>query len=204
MISCLGTSIVTTRKSIRTILSTMGMRKMMPGPFAPCNLPSRKITPRSYSRRMRMDCGRMKIARTTRMMTKGAVLPNMLIIPVMSCSIMFLRFLVFWFHFQSQTVDADNFNRLAGLHRCIADGVPMFAFDKHLAALRVNPRLRAHRPAEHRFRAGADGFELRADALADDEDEKQRRHHRARNDPAQRQAVARPGVAEQHQRAQEK
>ena len=79
-----------------------------------------------------------------------------------------------------------------------------FAFDKHPAALRVNPRKRVHRFAEHRFLAGADGFELRADALADDKDEKQRRHHRRRNDPGQRQTEARPGVAEQHQRAEEK
>ena len=32
-----------------------------------------------------------------------------------------------------------------------------------------------------------DGLELRADAFADDENEKRRRHDRRRNDPAQRQ-----------------
>ena len=76
MISCLGTSIVTTRKSIFTILSTIGIRKISPGPFAPCNLPSRKITPRSYSRKMRMACGRIKIARMTMTMPNGAEAPN--------------------------------------------------------------------------------------------------------------------------------
>ncbi len=41
---------VTTRREILTILSTMGMIKNSPGPFAPTNRPNRKITPRSYSR----------------------------------------------------------------------------------------------------------------------------------------------------------
>ena len=57
MISCFGTSIVTTRKSILTMRSTNGTRKINPGPRAPTSLPSRKITPRSYSRVMRTACG---------------------------------------------------------------------------------------------------------------------------------------------------
>src|ERR1039457_5454432 len=182
MISCLGTSIVTTRKSIRTILSTMGMRKMMPGPFAPCNLPSRKITPRSYSRRMRTDCGRMKMASTTITMMMGAVLPNIEMSPAMSCSIIFLV-LVCWFYFQSQSDNAGDFNVLSGCHRRFADGVPVFPFDKHPAARRVNPRKRIHRPAEHYFPAGLNRLELRADSFADDKNKKQRREHRCRNDP---------------------
>ena len=36
----------------------------MPGPFAPANFPRRKITARSYSRRIRIACGKMMIART--------------------------------------------------------------------------------------------------------------------------------------------
>ena len=81
--------------------------------------------------------------------------------------------MVFWFHFQSQSFDAGDFHRLSGFHRRFAHGVPVFALDKHPAALRVNPRKRVDRLAEHRFLAGLDGFELRANALADDKNEKQ-------------------------------
>jgi len=62
---------VTTLKSILTMRSTTGMRKMSPGPFAPCNLPSRKMTPRSYSRRMRMDCGSTTNPNTTKTIAQG-------------------------------------------------------------------------------------------------------------------------------------
>jgi len=45
-----GTSRVIVRRSTFTILSTMGMMRNSPGPFAPTRRPRRKMTPRSYSR----------------------------------------------------------------------------------------------------------------------------------------------------------
>src|SRR5438046_9563975 len=96
MISCLGTSMVTTRKSILTMRSTTGMRKMSPGPFAPCNLPSRKMTPRSYSRRMRIDCGSTTIACKIKTMAQGPSLADrfnkwFIIYPFLVFEIQFLR-----------------------------------------------------------------------------------------------------------------
>src|SRR5206468_8174984 len=41
--------------------STIGMRKMSPGPFVPIERPSRKITPRSYSRSTLMELVRRRI-----------------------------------------------------------------------------------------------------------------------------------------------
>ncbi len=49
MHSWLGTSIVTVRRSIFTIRSTIGRITNSPGPRAPTSRPRRKITPRSYS-----------------------------------------------------------------------------------------------------------------------------------------------------------
>jgi hypothetical protein len=47
-------SSVTNLRLILSNLSTPGMMKIIPGPFAPISLPSRKITPRSYSLRILM------------------------------------------------------------------------------------------------------------------------------------------------------
>ncbi len=41
-----------------------GIRSISPGPFTPVSLPSRKTTPRSYSRKMRMALARMNIRKT--------------------------------------------------------------------------------------------------------------------------------------------
>src|SRR6266404_3327393 len=165
MISCLGTSMVTTRKSILTMRSTTGMRKMSPGPFAPCNLPSRKMTPRSYSRKMRMDCGSTTIASRTRTTAQGpscaASLINSSIIPPS---------LVFGVHSQRQSLDADDFDELAGFDGRFAHGVPIFTFDKHLAVARVDARNRGDRFAQHGFLAGLNRSELRAQSRAHDED----------------------------------
>src|SRR5437667_10837794 len=51
----------TVRSGILTILSTIGMRKMRPGPFIPMERPRRKITPRSYSRSTLMELVRRRI-----------------------------------------------------------------------------------------------------------------------------------------------
>src|SRR2546428_5913810 len=199
MISCLGTSMVTTRKSILTMRSTTGTRKMSPGPFAPCNLPSRKMTPRSYSRRMRMDSGSTTTASTIKTITQGpSFVTSFINSSIISPS------LVFWFHFQRQSLNADDFDGLAGFDRRFAHGVPVFAFDKHLAATRVYARNRADRFAQHRFRAGLNRSKLRAQSRAHDENEKRRRQHRGRNDVSQGQSEAGVAAVEQHQRAEEK
>src|SRR5438046_2345317 len=164
MISCLGTSMVTTRKSILTMRSTTGMRKMSPGPFAPCNLPSRKMTPRSYSRRMRIDCGSTTTASTIKTMAQGPSLAARFNKwSIISPS------LVFGFHFQRQSLNADDFDGLAGFDRRFAHGIPVFAFDKHLAAPRVDARYRAGRFPQPRFLAGLHGSELRAQSRAHDD-----------------------------------
>src|SRR2546422_5151654 len=199
MISCLGTSMVTTRESILTMRATTGMRKMSPGPFAPCNLPSRKMPPRSYSRKMRIDCGSTTTASTIKTTAQGPSLAarfnkRSIISPS----------LVFGFHFQRQSLNADDFDGLPGFDGRFAHGVPIFTFDKHLAAVRGNARNRVGRFARHRFPAGLDRPELRAQSRARDENEKRRRQHRRRNDVSEGQSESRVVAVEQHQRAEEK
>src|SRR5207247_8752181 len=198
MISCLGTSMVTTRKSILTMRSTTGMRKMSPGPFPPWTLPSRKMPPRAYSRRIRMDCGSTTTANRIKTIAQGPSLAASLInSSIISPS------LVFGFHFQRQSLDADDFDGLAGFDGRFAHGVPVFTFDKHLAAARVNARNRADRFAQHRFLAGLNRSELRAQSRAHDENEKHRRQQRRRNDVGKGQSEARVVAVEQHQRRSE-
>src|SRR6266487_1422842 len=172
MISCLGTSIVTTRKSIFTMRSTMGMRKIIPGPLAPCacSLPRRKMTPRSYSRRMRSAWGRMKAAM---IISTTAVVPS-LKSAAMSCSII-SPLLGFGFHFQRQTFDGHDLHRLIFLDRRVANRLPEFALDEHIPAARINARQRRHDLAEHRLAAHAHGQPLRAQTGAYHEQEEQRR-----------------------------
>src|SRR3954471_21143281 len=70
MTSCGGTFSVTVRRSTLTILSTTGISRNRPGPFGgDFSRPSRKITPRSYSRATltaakRTISSRMATART--------------------------------------------------------------------------------------------------------------------------------------------
>ncbi|MDR9339550.1 hypothetical protein FEO97_05455 [Burkholderia multivorans] len=53
--SCAGTSNTTVRRSIRTTCWTIGMISTSPGPLTFQNRPSMNTTPRSYSRKMRID-----------------------------------------------------------------------------------------------------------------------------------------------------
>ena len=55
---------VTVRKSTLIILSMMGIKIINPGPLAAMTLPKRKITPRSYSFKIRMALLRKKITST--------------------------------------------------------------------------------------------------------------------------------------------
>ena len=59
MTSCGGTSMTTVRRLTRTMRSMGANTRTTPGPFG-CgsSLPSRKITPRSYSARMLIDINR--------------------------------------------------------------------------------------------------------------------------------------------------
>src|ERR687895_1705767 len=64
--SCGGTLSVTVRRSTRTILSMIGIRRKRPGPFGgDRRRPRRKMTPRSYSRAIRIDAD-ATMKRTTR------------------------------------------------------------------------------------------------------------------------------------------
>ncbi len=87
---------VTTRKSILTILSTMGIRKINPGPFAPSSLPRRKMTPRSYSRKMRSACGSTM---TAKMMITTSHGPKKRKMGMMISFIIFLRYVFLGFTF---------------------------------------------------------------------------------------------------------
>ena len=60
-----GIKVATVRRLTFTILSTTGMSRMIPGPFAPMRRPSRKMTPRSYSRRILIADERKKSTMTT-------------------------------------------------------------------------------------------------------------------------------------------
>src|SRR5512134_904038 len=71
-----GTSIATTRRSTRTILSMTGISRMSPGPLAPMTRPSRKITPRSYSFRILMALYRNRITMTSS--AKYGIIPFLL------------------------------------------------------------------------------------------------------------------------------
>ena len=65
--SCEGTSMVTTRRSTLTICWMPGMTITRPGPLTFQNRPSRKMTPRSYSRRILIE----EKTKRTRTATKG-------------------------------------------------------------------------------------------------------------------------------------
>src|SRR5437762_5388545 len=108
----------------------MGMRKITPGPLAPSNLPRRKITPRSYSRRMRMACGRMITARMMRGMAQ--------LINFGSASSNGMTLFSFYFQFYSLSLHRCDLGYLAFFDRRVADRVPIFAFDENPAAARID------------------------------------------------------------------
>src|SRR5208283_2794836 len=147
--SCFVTSIVMTRRSILTMRSTIGMSRISPGPLALRSLPNRKITPRSYSRRMRIIWGSTTTPNTNSTTIQG-IRPN----DFSAASMIGTPLRGFGFHFQRQSLHLDNLNELALLHRHITDSLPVFSFDKHFAAPTVNGSQRRHHLAAHRLRAG--------------------------------------------------
>src|SRR5690606_31825939 len=73
--SCVGTSITIVRRSTRTICWIPGTTMTMPGPLTFQNRPSRKITPRSYSRRILIALKRSSSTIARRMIGNSS--PNM-------------------------------------------------------------------------------------------------------------------------------
>src|ERR1039457_6996557 len=196
---------VTTRRSILTMRSTTGMRMIRPGPLAPSSLPSRKMTPRSYSRRMRMACGRIMAARmmigTVQALRRNNVATR--------SSIMFSGCLLFsgfrWvlrFDLQSQAGDADNLHRVARFDGHFAHGIPGFPLDEDLAAGRIDARQGGDRLAQHGFAAGAHGQQLRPQARAYYEEEEGRGYQRGGDDVQQREPKGGLLPVKEHQRAQ--
>src|SRR6266446_2419421 len=169
---------VTTRKSIRTIRSTTGMRKISPGPLAPSNFPSRKLTPRSYSRRMRIACGRMITAR----MMSGMAQP----INFGSVSINDMALLSFGFYFQSQSLHRCDFCHVPFFNGRVADRIPMLAFDEDPAAARVDWGQRGHGFSKQCFRTGSHRQTLGAQTFPDNENKERRSNQCRRNDVVQR------------------
>src|ERR1035441_1047120 len=165
--SCFGTSIVMTRRSILTMRSTIGMSRISPGPFAPSSLPNRKITPRSYSRRMRIICGSTTVPNANKATIHG-IRPNDFPTASMICT----PLAGFGFHFQRQSLHLDNLNALALLHGHIADSLPVFSFDKHFAAPPINGCQRRHHLTAHCLGTDLDGHPLRPQAGAYHKNEK--------------------------------
>src|SRR5437762_1481956 len=100
-----------------------------PGPFAPSNLTSLKMTPRSYSRRMRIACGKM-IAARMRSGTVKAPRPNNL--RTMSSMVSLgvgveCSSCLFWFYLQSEPFNANYFRHLARFNGSVADCIPIFS-----------------------------------------------------------------------------
>src|SRR4030042_5675325 len=70
-----GMSNVTNLRLILRSLSIPGMMKIIPGPLAPISLPKRKITPRSYSRRILMAAAAMMMRKIIKKKIAGEIPP---------------------------------------------------------------------------------------------------------------------------------
>src|SRR5262245_20776521 len=132
---------VTTRRSMRTMRSTIGMSSTRPGPFAPISLPSRNTTPRYYPSRTRTADRSIVIARiaTTRNTDiKGS-----------NSSMSRLLGNGRRPDGERQPADADDFDRIADLDRRVARRGPVFTFDEHLAAAAVDAGQRRCHSSDH-------------------------------------------------------
>src|SRR6266849_6105956 len=170
MTSCGGTSMVMVRRLTLTILSTSGMRRSSPGPVpsppglttARACLPKRKMTARSYSRRIRTAFRMMKNA----MMATG-MSPSVQSNPSMS-RLLRLGAVRGPADPERQPVYARHAHRLAGRDgRVLGDGAPDLAVELHLpfrikrgsyhGALADHPRGPGGRGTPHRAHPGGDG-----------------------------------------------
>src|SRR5262249_52044055 len=149
------------------------IRRISPGPLAVSSLPSRKMTPRSYSRKMRTTCGN----RTDPTIKTGiSHLSAFTRLVMMSMSYLLLCF--FGFHFQRQSVDGDDFHGFIRRDRQLADRVPIFAIDEHFSFLTADGRQAAGCLAQHGFDADFDRQKLRAYSRSHDEHEERRGQQR--------------------------
>src|ERR1700730_1569991 len=195
MISWRATSIVITRRSIFTIRSTIGIRKINPGPFVPDSLPSRKITPRSYSRRIRATCGIMSAAKIMIGINEPSNLAD--------SSSMQWFFSGLWDDFQSQTFDAYDLDGMSPIDRRIAGRGPAFTFNENLPVACINWRHGTNNLSKHCLFADLNGQTLRSESFADNENEERGRDNHAWNDIRQREPEERVSAVEKHQRADE-
>src|SRR6516164_1088549 len=155
------TSIVTTRRSILTMRSTIGMRKMSPGPFVPSNLPRRKMTPRSYSRRTRTAWGRIISTSTN---TGISQLINLANSSNIRC------FSAFRVNSQRQSIYGEDLNFLALFYWTIAYGVPVFSLNKNLPAVLIDRSKSAGNFSQHYFSSDLYRQILSTDTFSHDED----------------------------------
>src|SRR6516225_4448699 len=195
MTSCRVTSIVTTRRSILTMRSTIGMRKMSPGPFAPSNLPRRKMTPRSYSRRTRTAWGRIISASTNTGTSQLINLAN---------SSNIRSFSAFRFNSQRQSLYGEDLNVLALFDQAFAYGVPVFSINKNLPAVHIDRSKSTGKFSQHYFSADLYRHSLSADTLGHDEDKKRCSHDNTGQDVTKRKSEKRIASVKKHQRADEK
>src|SRR6266852_4494306 len=141
-----GTSMVMVRRLTFTILSMNGISSTRPGPepsppglmMALARRPKRKITPRSYSRRMRTD-----EARTNITMTMTGTMAKISPKPSMSCLLGMLCPPRSSDHLQREAVHAQDLDALARGHRAVLrHRPPQFAVHQDLP-------LRIERPPDH-------------------------------------------------------
>src|SRR5436190_10552168 len=91
------------------------------------------------------------------------------------------------FYFYSQALDGCNFGYFAFFDGCIADRVPVLAFDENPAAARIDWRRRGHRFSNQRLRSHFHRQELRAQPFPDDENKERRGNECCRNNVVERQ-----------------
>src|ERR1017187_3652748 len=119
--SCAGTSSVSMRSDTRTIRSTGANTKTSPGPFGSfSNRPSRKITPRSYSRRILIEFSSQIATMITK--TNSAGLKSFIVVSLPR-----------GFYRQFQPVDGGYPHACTRSHRVHGYRVPILAVDEHLA-----------------------------------------------------------------------
>src|SRR6185436_8003080 len=132
-----GTSMVMVRRLTLTILSTKGSRSTSPGPepsppgfsTALARRPNRKITPRSYSRRMRTE------EPITKMPTiRTRIKPMLISKPPMPVSSRRSAPVGCLDHGEGEVSHPDHLDLLADRHRpVLGDGPPELAVHQHLA-----------------------------------------------------------------------
>src|SRR5580693_10027019 len=151
--SCGGTSSTITRRSTRTICWMNGTRRKRPGPLVPVKRPSVKTTPRSYSRRMRMEDQRKISAKTAMKMIGGKNNMVLLLVRLMRRPIEVYASRSEPLDAKHKAVATENFDVGADGERRIGARQPDFAFDPHPTRVAL-PGHRLAGGADQRFAAG--------------------------------------------------